>query len=721
MELVFNKKNYLPRGGYLVPTSIGYIQFGSPPETIKDTMLLPDRVPSMFVLPGNLFHVDKGISVAELEFPTYYNHFLCGKKNHIICTEKQRQQLIIILQESVFGPQKMDSIANEFINGEDTPGFTTLLNEMKYFRGERTMEDLIEFTCFNESDNVQLGSITIKREENVCYRIYDGRMELDVIPWDIPYHIHYDISRRLEEPFQAPNFGITCLGPSHGFDPESNTSGFILWILNRGIMIDPPVDSTEWLRKSNVNPKLIDHVILTHCHADHDAGTFQKILEEFPVTIHTTLTVMESFLRKYSTFINWPESEMRKLFSFNPITIGAPLLIEGAQFIFHYTLHSIPTLGFRLSYQDHSFLYTSDHLNDPHILKKLLDTKVLSQSRYDFLLDFPWDIDTIYHEAGIPPIHTPIDYLASLEPDIQKKITVYHIARKDFPKDTHLKLAQFGIENTAYPEVKRLKYDDALGILDLLNHVDLFRNLPITKARDFLMAVQEEYFKSGDYIIRKNTPGNKLYIVAYGNVEVKGTEATLKKTYGKYEYFGESALVTNTLRSADVLAMTSVKVITIEKNVFLHLISSLSLEQELVHLAKIRHSNSWDILSSSKVFASLTSHQKTQLEMIMQYKEVKKNHTFVREGECLEAVYILITGEVSMIRHGRVVNTLQTGDFAGDIVAIQSNLPYSFTLKSISDVGVYAIFKDALVQFVQENPGCYMKLVRNSVGFIRSV
>ncbi|EMO60041.1 hypothetical protein LEP1GSC161_2721 [Leptospira santarosai str. CBC1416] len=28
----------LPRGGYLIDTSEGYLQIGSPPETIKDTM-----------------------------------------------------------------------------------------------------------------------------------------------------------------------------------------------------------------------------------------------------------------------------------------------------------------------------------------------------------------------------------------------------------------------------------------------------------------------------------------------------------------------------------------------------------------------------------------------------------------------------------------------------------------------------------------------------------
>ena len=44
----------LPRGGYLVQTSAGYFQLGAPPETIKDTMLLPDSVPQVFILPRRL-------------------------------------------------------------------------------------------------------------------------------------------------------------------------------------------------------------------------------------------------------------------------------------------------------------------------------------------------------------------------------------------------------------------------------------------------------------------------------------------------------------------------------------------------------------------------------------------------------------------------------------------------------------------------------------------
>lgn len=40
--------------------------------------------------------------------------------------------------------------------------------------------------------------------------------------------------------FKPPDFGITILGASHGFDCKGSTSGYILWVNQRGIMVDPP-------------------------------------------------------------------------------------------------------------------------------------------------------------------------------------------------------------------------------------------------------------------------------------------------------------------------------------------------------------------------------------------------------------------------------------------------------------------------------------------------
>jgi len=84
----------LPRGGYLVDTPEGYIQFGSPPETIKDTMELPNSVPQVFVLPRALFDWRQGTNLADLEFPIYYNFFIRKRKTRIICTQAQAGRLI---------------------------------------------------------------------------------------------------------------------------------------------------------------------------------------------------------------------------------------------------------------------------------------------------------------------------------------------------------------------------------------------------------------------------------------------------------------------------------------------------------------------------------------------------------------------------------------------------------------------------------------------------
>ena len=716
MEKLVLKKgaNKLPRGGYLVVTSLGYIQFGAAPETIKDTMMLPKKVPQIFVLPGELFSVEKGIAVAELEFPIYYNHFLRGGKTYIICTEEQKKQLKVVLQESVFGPKKIN-LASEYKYGKEHHHFPDIEAEMKYFRGDRKLSDLVVFFTFKKKGEVESfthKNVEIIRKEGIDFIVKDKGEEVAIIPWTLEFNVIYDIGKSLPEPFQAPEFGITCLGPSHGFDPEENTSGFILWISHRGIMVDPPVNSTEWLRRSNVNPKLISHIILTHCHADHDAGTFQKILEESQVTIHTTETIMDSFLRKYVGLTKMDKSQLYELFHFTPAMIDHPIFIEGAEFKFHYTLHSIPTIGFSLQYQNQSFYYTSDHLNDPSSLTKMNKANCFPKGRYQFLTRFPWHHKVIYHEAGIAPLHTPVAFLNSLPESVQEKVTVYHIAKKDFPENTKLKLAKFGIQNTLYPEIIPPKHADAIQILDLMENVDLFSDFPLNKAREFLAIVQEEEFKRDEKIIAKDTPGDKFFVILSGNVMVAGLDIDYKKSYGKYEYFGEASLVTGEMRAADVIAETEVKLLTIEKNAFLNFIEGTQLEETFLKLVEVRNSNSWDLLSSSKVFGSMTSHQKTQIESIMRATNIPKSSEVVKEGQVCTGAHIIKKGICRVMVNGEEVEPLGPGDFIGDIFCLLKNYSSKFSAQALTDLSVYTISNSDLTDFIQKNPGVYMKLLK---------
>ena len=103
----------LPRGGFVMNTPIGHVQFGSPPETIKDSMILLKDVPQIFVITEELFNWLKGISIAEIEFPIYYNFFINKRKTLIICRKNQYTQIKRVLQESIFGPEFM-TIKNDY-------------------------------------------------------------------------------------------------------------------------------------------------------------------------------------------------------------------------------------------------------------------------------------------------------------------------------------------------------------------------------------------------------------------------------------------------------------------------------------------------------------------------------------------------------------------------------------------------------------------------------
>ncbi|MCF7927502.1 MAG: cAMP/cGMP-dependent 3',5'-cyclic-AMP/GMP phosphodiesterase [Spirochaetales bacterium] len=698
----------LPRGGYLAHTPIGPIQFGSPPETIKDTMGTEHGVPQYFVLPKKFFNWIKGISVAEVEFPLYYNFFLKKRKTTIICTPEQHKRFMAALQQAVFGPEDLDLLQNysSELDPEDLPPIKA---ELDFFRHGLQLDDLVEFRFF-ENDQVLIEDLKIELEEDKEFLLSRRGEELARVPAMIEYHPTYDIGRRLPEPYKPPLFGVTCLGPSHGFDPTENTSGFILWMNRRGIMIDPPVNTTEWLVASNVNPKLIDSIILTHCHADHDAGTFQKILEESKVDVYTVPTVMNSFLRKYSALTGVSREYLQQLFEYRPVSIDQPAFINGGKFTFHFSLHSIPTIGFQLEHEGASFVYSSDHNNDPEIHKKLYDEGLISQKRYEELLNFPWYADLIYHEAGIPPLHTPVTVLNSLPTKIRKKIITYHIAKKDFPKRTPLRLAQFGIEHTVTMPVKPPDHEGAYHILGLLDHLDIFEDIPVRKAREFVSIVKEESFRKGSRIIEKGTVGDKFYIIKSGNVAVLGKDLEHRKIYGAYDYFGEVALLTSAPRTADVVAETDVSLYTIEKEKFLHFIRNTDLDHTLRRLTQIRDSETWNILSTSPILRILTSTQKTLLESMLHKRTIDKPGTLVEEGAQYRQIYIIRDGSVEVRDGGEKVTTLGRGDFIGAMGKIHRNEPASVSFQNTTPLKVYIMKKEDVIAFLKKNPGLIMKL-----------
>ena len=109
--------------------------------------------------------------------------------------------------------------------------------EIDYFRRNLKFSDLISFG-FIKNNQFTLQGVTIEVMEDGNFRVRKGSDIIAGIPSRVEYKPKYLIGKRLPEPYKPPLFGVTCLGPSHGFDPEENTSGFIIWLNHNGASVD---------------------------------------------------------------------------------------------------------------------------------------------------------------------------------------------------------------------------------------------------------------------------------------------------------------------------------------------------------------------------------------------------------------------------------------------------------------------------------------------------
>lgn len=486
--------------------------------------------------------------------------------------------------------------------------------------------------------------------------------------------------------FEPPMFGITTLGSSHGFDTHGSTSGFIIWINKKGIMVDPPPFSSTTLRIQGVPPMLIEKIIVTHCHADHDSGAFHKILESHPVEFLSTETIIESFLRKYSAIANIERGEMNRLIRFRTVYVGHPVSICGAKFYFSYSFHSIPALCFEVHFRDKKFFFSGDTFFDPEALKDIYENKkIFSKERYEQLAfrDFT-KYDLILHEAGIAPIHTPYKNFLKLPAEARENLYLFHCTC-DSIHDKSLKLVSPGLENTLViigedehqsnyaltrtPSLHRgtskgqieNSVDPFRTNLELLASVDLVSWIPVKRMLDLLEVIDTVHYKKGQLIIEAGSVGTRFYFVKKGRLRIflNTPGQNFDKIYHVGDYFGESAIFKDGFRLANVTAETDVTLLEIEKFDFLWVFSNHSLvptniagsdglapEMQIIkNLADIRSARLAEFINENLFIRSLNESQKCKINMFIREKKTQPGEILWKKGAKCEFCFFVKDGK----------------------------------------------------------------------------
>jgi hypothetical protein len=694
----------LPRGGVVFPTRIGGIQYGAVPETVKDTMAT--GVPTIFILPHRFYALNRGILWAELEFPVFWNFYVCKTRTTIICRPSQRKTLMHVLSEASFGPFFLDS--TEFQRGGDD--LPNLQAEMHFFqfdaaKGRRTeLADMVDIKVFDDEGRVMLrDGVEVRLESHHDIVIVERGRERHRCHGDPPLPAAHTSKHEKRRHFKRPHLGVTVIGSGHGFDPTNRTSGFLIWIDGRGVLVDPPVDALDWLAGYDIDPREIDSLILTHCHADHDAGTLQKILQDERITIFTTRTVMSSFVHKYARLSNMPPHAFRQLFDFVPVMHNQPLSLHGAEVTFRYSFHSIPCVGFEMTHRGRSLMYPSDTLNDPNIIRRLRDDGLISQQRAHELVDMPERHELILHEAGVPPIHTPVKTLVGLDDAIKDKLYLVHVSAGSLPAGSGLRVAPTGLENTIDLGAPAGAPDDLIQALDALSHTDILRDLPARRVADFVLSTRKIRFEPGEHLYRSGSPAEHFYIILSGEAWSYRGERKLR-SYGAFDHLGEGAIISQRPRRFDVIASTEVLALAVKAADFMRLLHGTAQLAEFTQLTRLRTLPTWEFLESSDLFRHFSSKQKNSLQVLMV-------PCLIEAGSMIEGDPVLIErGHVEAVRNGEVLRVLPHGGLAADVHAIVERLPATVRFQALDEVQGYRLRLAAFRQFLRQYPGVTMRL-----------
>lgn len=228
----------------------------------------------------------------------------------------------------------------------------------------------------------------------------------------------------------APAFQVIPLGTGNAFSSRRYFTSIVLEADGAHVLIDCPEPffriCADASRSSgiDIDPDRIDHIVLTHLHADHCSGLesfgfWRKFQSKRGVRprIYTSPEVADRLWERLSSSmgeavipnVTEPERyELEDYFDIQTFPIGDTFEAAGITIETRRTQHSVPTFALRASYRERNFGYSCDTCFDPELIR------------------FLESCDLIFHECD-DGFHTPLEKLEALPESTRRKIRLVHL------------------------------------------------------------------------------------------------------------------------------------------------------------------------------------------------------------------------------------------------------------------------------------------------------
>jgi CRP-like cAMP-binding protein len=225
------------------------------------------------------------------------------------------------------------------------------------------------------------------------------------------------------------------------------------------------------------------------------------------------------------------------------------------------------------------------------------------------------------------------------------------------------------------------KQGDVRELIRLLASCDLMRHLPAEQIERILPCVRDRQLKAGEILFRAGEPGDALYIVTHGNVEVlanglPGADAAsgnVIAVLGKGNAFGEMSLLSGGPRTAAIRAIEDTGLLEIGKDDFDRLVAA---DHQLADaVQRISHQRAISNISADSTDAALWAKVASESLEHLTRHETGKMLTEAANGAGMAIVFgnildtipgCLVIG-AKFTAFGNLSLTLMLGMFLGGI------------------------------------------------------
>ncbi|HEV7665587.1 MAG TPA: cyclic nucleotide-binding domain-containing protein, partial [Chloroflexota bacterium] len=231
-----------------------------------------------------------------------------------------------------------------------------------------------------------------------------------------------------------------------------------------------------------------------------------------------------------------------------------------------------------------------------------------------------------------------------------------------------------------------------------LRAVAVWADLPPARLLEVADAMRALDVAAGEEVIRQGEPGDCLYLIGRGAVEVV-VDGQPQTRLGPGEYFGERALLQPVARAATVVALEPTRLFVLDRVAFESLLASdLAVRARLENALAYRQT-----IADMPLFAGLSSAELDLLLARLIPVSVAADQVVIQQGESGERFYVVRSGAVEVERDGTVLARLGPGEAFGEI-ALLLDVPRTATVSAAEASELLALeahdFRDLLARYL---------------------